>query len=492
MSRSAPRIVDRTLWLDSVSLFPADAVAGLFRKDLFDRLADLTPSFVRFPGGNYLEGNSLATRWNWLNAIGPTAARPGHYNSAWGYWTTDGLGLYEYLMLCEALGAEPQMSVYTGYSMGQPYVPMNASATFARAAVDALEFANGDAATTSLGRKRAAMGHAAPFGLARLEVGNEERLLGGPKGYNAHYRLITEAVWKADPKVLVISSGRWHWPHPPTNNASNWTTVYGSPCVNNPGGVWPNKTRCDIWDEHYYRTPDDMAALASSYDFYPRKKYPKVYVGEFAANGLGPGDQPCGTLKAALAEAAFIMGFERNGDLVRASSFAPLFGNVNYSPWKYNLVQFNASASYTLPSYAMQRMFHAALADGGGAPGAVHTLGVGVENVTKAVASASRWAPCAGAAGQLESFLTLKAVNYGNASLTAAVALRGLGAAQGVSVDPVANVTVLAGAPEGCNSLQLPDAVAPTTSAIKGAPSFDLALAPWSLTFVRLRLVKAA
>ena len=117
-----------------------------------------------------------------------------------------------------------------------------------------------------------------------------------------------------------------------------------------------------------------------------------------------------------------------------------------------------------------------------------------IRRAPAASASASRWAPCAGAAGHRESFLPLKVVNYGNASLTAAVALRGLqvGTAQGVSVDPVANVTVLAGAPEGCHSLQLPDAIAPGTSASKGAPSFDLALAPWSLTFVRLRLVKAA
>ena len=183
------------------------------------------------------------------------------------------------------------------------------------------------------------------------------------------------------------------------------------------------------------------------------------------------------------------MGFERNGDLVRASSFAPLFGNPRYSPWAYNLVNFNASASYTLPSYAMQRMFHVALADGGGGPGGVHSLGVDVQNVTKAVASASRWAPAAG--GQLESFLTLKAVNYGNTSLTAAVTLRGFGG--GVSVDPAANATVLGGGdPQGCNSLSAPDAVAPATSALAIEESFDLALEPWSLTFVRIRLVKAA
>ena len=486
-----------TLWLDGVSLFPGDAVAGLFRADLFARLDALGPSFVRFPGGNYLEGTSLATRWNWLDALGDPAARPGHYNSAWGYWTTDGLGLYEYLRLCEALGAAPQMSVYTGYSMGRPYVPLNESEPFVRAALDALEFANGDAATTKYGRQRAQMGHAAPFGLARLEVGNEERLLGGPDGYNAHYRAITKALWNRDPSVLVVASGRWEWP-------ANWTGVHGSPCVDNPGGYWPTKARCDIWDEHYYRTPDELAALASSYDSYDRKKYPPVYVGEFAANGVNAtaGDAACGPLKAALAEAAFLMGFEKNADLVRASSFAPLFGNVNYSPWAYNLVNFNASRSYTLPSYAAQRMFGAALRDGGGArgPGAV-TLAVRAANLTKAVASASRWAPAAG--GGQEAFVTIKALNYGPDALSARVALAGGPAAatgsggllyggDGVAVDPNANVTVLAGKPETCNSLDAPDAVAPTThTLVVGDDGFDLPLAPWSLTFVRVRLVKA-
>ena len=108
--------------LDAVSAFPGDAVGGLWRKDVFDMLKAMKPGFIRLPGGNYLEGTGMRTRWNWKATIGPREARVGHYNTAWYYWVTDAVGLYELLLLCEMLNTTPQLSVYTGYSMGRPYV----------------------------------------------------------------------------------------------------------------------------------------------------------------------------------------------------------------------------------------------------------------------------------------------------------------------------------------------------------------------------------
>lgn len=193
------------------------------------------------------------------------------------YWVTDGLGLFELLTLCELLHSTCQMSIYTGYSMGRRYVPAAQSETFAQDAVDMLDFANAAPASSPWAAVRERMGHAAPFGLSRVEVGNEERDMSG-EGYPAHYELITRRLWAAYPSLHIVASGRWGPP------------IEGSPCLTG--------QRCDLWDDHYYRPPDVMAAMGGEYDRYNRS-LPKVYVGEFAANGatgassLGPAVGSC-------------------------------------------------------------------------------------------------------------------------------------------------------------------------------------------------------
>ena len=164
--------------LDAVSAMPGDAVGGLWRKDIFEKIADLKPGFVRMPGGNYLEGTGMRTRWDWKATVGPREQRAGHYNTAWGYWVTDAVGIYELLMLCERLNSMPQLSVYTGYSMGRAYIPLNESGVFAQDALDMIEYTTGSAETTTYGKLRASAGHPTPFPLTRMEVGNEERLMG--------------------------------------------------------------------------------------------------------------------------------------------------------------------------------------------------------------------------------------------------------------------------------------------------------------------------
>lgn len=211
--------------MDHVSVFPSDAVGGLFRRDLFEQLQKLNMGFIRMPGGNYLEGTGERTRWDWKGTAMARQRRSGHYNSAWGYWVTDGMGVYEQLRLAELLGTEAQMAVYTGYSMGAQY---NLSGVFAAEAVELLEFCNGDA-STPYGAQRARMGHAAPFGVGRLEVGNEELDM---DGYTTQYERITSAVWEQQRNVTVVASGRWGPP------------IAGNPCLS--AGV-----RCDLWDDHY-------------------------------------------------------------------------------------------------------------------------------------------------------------------------------------------------------------------------------------------------
>jgi alpha-N-arabinofuranosidase len=327
-----------TVNLDSVSLIPGNAVAGLFRHDIFDMISGLKPGFIRMPGGNYLEGTGPRTRWDWKNTIGPREARAGHYNTAWGYWVTDAMGLYELLMLCELVHTAPQLSVYTGYSMGATYIPLNQSQQFAQDALDLVEYITADA-STPYGAIRAKAGHPSPFSTTtqlRLEVGNEEARMAA-EDYPAHYQLITSALWGKHPEITVIASGRWG------------PRVIGSPCLTG--------QRCDAWDDHYYRTPDVMAGMGHQYDDYNRS-WPDVFVGEFAAN-IG-GEM---TLKAAVAEAVFVLGFERNGDKVKSASFAPMLNNVHGTQWGYDLINFDTSRLYALPSYYMQVMFREAAGD---------------------------------------------------------------------------------------------------------------------------------
>ena len=423
--------------LDGVSLTHDDAVEGLFRRDIFEKIKAMKPGFVRSPGGNYLEGFGLRTRWDWKATLGPAAARRGHYNAAWGYWVTDGLGVFELLRLSELLGCASQISVYTGYSMGAKYVPLNESSSFAADAVHLLQFANG-AASTPWGAKRAEMGHAAPFGLARLEVGNEESDMAG---YASHYKLITDAIWKADPAVHVVASGRWGPP------------IAGNPCL---GGA-----RCDEWDDHYYRTPDAMAALHTAYDVGSyNRSWPHVFVGEFAANG----DKTIGSLRSAIAEALFMIGFERNADVVTASSYAPLLNKIGGTQWSVDLLNFNCTHLFAHPSYYAQTMLSAARQ-----ATTLKATQSGGHGTWAAVASASpSTRGGGGGGGGLDDYehavgdVTVKMANYNASALPVTVSVAG-----GRAPTRISATVLTADSPDAVNSLDEPEAVVPAANALK-------------------------
>ena len=440
-------------WLDAVSLFPSDAVGGLFRRDIFEKLLAMKPGFIRLPGGNYLEGFGLRSRWDWKRTIGHWATRPGHYNAAWGYWVTDGFGLYEMLKLCELLGAPAQLSVFTGYSMKAPYAPLNQSAVYAQDALDMLEFANGAPGRGSTwADARSNMGHPTSFRLHRLEVGNEERDL-SPTGYAAHYDLITKRLWAAHPELTIVASGRWR---------DSDSDQKGSPCLTG--------RRCDILDEHFYQTSDQMASMGGHYDTYNRS-LPPVFVGEFAANK--PDGAP--TLRAAIAESIFMLGFERNADVVTASAFAPLLNNVHGTQWPYNLINFNASHIFCLPSYYAQLMLS-------GARGS-HSL------PTTMSESGGRW----NAAASLNTDgVVLKLANYDESPRDVTVKLTQFAPRGIVS----ATATVLtASSPDAVNSLDEPEAVVPQEApdpTVLAANRLRIFLPAWSLLVVRIRLDTAS
>lgn len=307
--------------VDNVSLFPKDTWKGRkngLRKDLAETLDGLKPAFVRFPGGCWVEGDTMASAYRWKTTLGDLGARATVPN-LWGYKSTNGLGYHEYLLMCEDLGAEPLFVINCGMSHKE-VVPMDKMGEFVQDALDAVEYANGPV-SSKWGAQRAANGHPEPFGLKYLEIGNEN---GGP-AYEERYGLIYRAVKAKYPDLKII--------------ANVW------------GGV-PQKSPVEIIDEHYYSNPDFFIQNATRYDTYDRKG-PKVYVGEYAVT-QGSGN---GNLIAAVAEAAFMTGMERNSDHVVMSSYAPLFANLNKKAWNPDLIYFNASRVYGTPSYFVQQMF---------------------------------------------------------------------------------------------------------------------------------------
>ena len=307
-----------TVWLDMVSLFPKDTYQGRangLRADLMEMLAAAKPSFVRFPGGCYVEGDELKNAHRWKDTIGDIAQRPGHWN-LWGYRSTDGLGYHEYLQMCEDLNAEPLFVINCGMAH-KDHVPMDQMDPWVQDALDAIEYANGPA-DSQWGAQRVQNGHPAPFCLKYLEIGNEN---GGPL-YQERYRLFYDAIKARYPDITLVADVR------------------------------TDQRPTEIVDEHYYSSPEFFIGQASKYDKYDRSG-PKVYVGEYAVTqGAGQGN-----LRAALGEAAFMTGMERNSDQVVMTSYAPLFVNVGWRQWNPDAIPFDSARVCGTPSYHVQAMF---------------------------------------------------------------------------------------------------------------------------------------
>jgi alpha-L-arabinofuranosidase len=307
-----------TVWLDMVSLFPENTWKNRpngLRPDLAETLEGLRPSFLRFPGGTWVNGETIPNALHWKTTIGPVADRRPQWNF-WKYYVTHGLGYHEYLQLAEDLEAEPLFVINCGMAF-QGNAPMDKMGEWVQDALDAIEYANGPA-DSQWGSLRAKAGHPTPFNLKYIEIGNENCW----GEYQERYPLFYDAIKAKYPKMIVIADAR------------------------------TDKRPADIVDEHYYRTPEFFFDNAVRYDAYDRKG-PKIYVGEYAVNdGCGQGN-----LRAAIGEAAFMTGLERNSDIVVMASYAPLFANINNKTWNPDLINFDSSRVYGLPSYYVQQMF---------------------------------------------------------------------------------------------------------------------------------------
>ncbi len=331
--------------VDQFSLMPEDTYKGHgLRKDLAQALADLQPKFMRFPGGCVVHGggDGFWDTYRWKTTIGPKEQRRGLKNT-WGYHQSMGLGYYEYFQFCEDLGMEPLPILPCGVScqgtnggwgmrdQAQEVVPMSEMDEWVQDALDLIEWANGDPATSKWAKMRADAGHPKPFGLKYLGLGNEERI--SPE-FAERFRYIYKKVTEAHPEIVIVGTAG-PGSHP------------GNPDLEN-GWKLAEELGMPIIDEHYYE-PNHYFLTSKQYDKYPRDRKTKVYLGEYAAKDK--------KLIDALAEALYLLHVERNGAIVCMTSYAPLFARKGATNWNPDLIYFDNERAYPTCSYYVQQMF---------------------------------------------------------------------------------------------------------------------------------------
>ncbi len=329
--------------IDEISLFPRNTFKSRkngLRADLAQTIADLKPKFMRFPGGCLAHGDGINHLYRWKDTVGPVEQRKGQAN-IWRYHQSVGLGYFEYFQFCEDIGAKPLPVVAAGVSCqnstrtrgtGQQAIPMEEMLAYVQEVLDLVEYANGPA-TSTWGAKRAAAGHPEPFGLKYLGVGNEDKIT--PE-FSERFKLIYDALKAKHPEIVVIGTVG---PAPDGDDfTKGWrfATELGVPMV----------------DEHYYKSPAWFWDNLRRYDSYDRAK-PHVYLGEYAAHD----DKRRSTLRAALSEAACLTSLERNADVVRFASYAPLLAKRGHTQWSPDLIYFNNTQVFPTLSYEVQKLF---------------------------------------------------------------------------------------------------------------------------------------
>lgn len=340
--------------LDMISLFPEKTWKNRpkgMRADMVQILADMKPGFFRFPGGCIVEGRTLDERFQWKKTIGPVETREmvvNRWNTEFGhrltpdYYQSFGLGFFEYFQLAEDMGAEPLPILNCGMSCQfntAEVVPLNQLDTYIQDALDLIEFANGSVETT-WGKKRAEMGHPAPFNMKYIGVGNEQ----WGEQYIERYKAFAKVLTEKHPEVKLITTTG---PFPDGKEFDYLNTTLRS----------MKEERVDIIDEHYYRSPEWFRENATRYDSYDRKG-PKIFAGEYASQSVAiasPDNK--NNWNGAMSEAAFMTGLERNADVVVMASYAPLFAHVDGWQWTPDMIWVNNLGAFGTPNYQVQKLF---------------------------------------------------------------------------------------------------------------------------------------
>jgi alpha-N-arabinofuranosidase len=452
-----------------ISLFPPtyNNRSNGNRPDLMRLLAEMKPTFLRFPGGNYLEGDYFSTRYQWKKTLGPLENRPGH-QGCWEYRSSDGMGLLEFLEWCEDLNVEPVLGVNAGYALKGDYIEAGPFLKpFVDDALEEIEYVTGDS-QTKWGDLRAKDGHPKPFKIKYVEIGNEDGF-DQSGSYDKRFTQFYDAIRAKYPNLQIISTAGGK------DVAGSMTPV----CTRKP----------DVIDEHYYRNSLEMQEDACHYDNYDRNG-PKIFVGEWATIE----GEPTTNLSAALGDAAWMTGMERNSDLVIMSCYAPLFVNINTGAYqcKCNLIGYDAKYSYGSPSYYAQKMFSNYLGDK-----VVPVVGENISVQTMAEKKsdgASITTPkqmptlfYVATQNTTTGNVYIKMVNTSGTSQTITLDLKGAG-----RISPHATIFVLRGDKlEETNSISEPEKIIPKKESINNASNvFCVTLKPYSINVLQMEIKK--
>lgn len=433
--------------VDMVSLFPQKTFKGRkngLRLDLADAIADMHPKFVRFPGGCVAHGDGLHNIYKWKNTIGPLESRIPMRN-IWGYHQSMGLGYFEYFQFCEDLGAEavpvlaagvPCQNSSDGGSGQQFGIPMEEMDEYVQDVLDLIEYANGSV-NTVWGKKRAEAGHPKPFNLKYVGIGNEDLI---SDVFEERYRMIVKAVQQKYPEIIVIG----------TVGPFFEGTDY------NEGWRIADDLKLPIVDEHYYQSPGWFINNQNFYDSYDRSKS-KVYLGEYASRG--------NKFYNALAEALYLTGVERNGDVVTMASYAPLLAREKHTQWNPDLIYFNGDEVKPTVNYFVQKLY-------GQNPGNQY-----IENVLKlsdANDEVHKRVAISVVKDEASGDLILKLVNALPVSVEPAIDLADLSTTENVTY------TILSGNPELTTAR-------PATQKLSVTEAFSKELPPYSFVVMRIK-----
>ena len=457
--------------IDQVSLMPQDTYKGHgLRKDLAQALADLHPKFMRFPGGCVVHGggDGFWNTYRWKTTIGPKEQRR-QLKNTWGYHQSCGLGYFEYFQFCEDLGMEPLPILPCGVScqgtnggwgmkgQAQDVVPMSEMDEWVAEAIDLIEWANGDPAKSKWAKMRADAGHPKPFNLKYLGLGNEERI--SPE-FNERFKYIYERVTKAHPEIVIVGTAG-PGSHPGNSDLEN-------------GWKLADELAMPIIDEHYYE-PNAYFLSSRQYNYYPRDRKTKVYLGEYAAKDK--------KLIDALAEGLYLLHVEANGDIVSMTSYAPLFARKTNTNWNPDLIYFDNERPFLTCSYYVQQLF--------GLSSGQYYYGDCVQIDNPDVAPRWQGLPKDQESGFLQGQsvvlnvktrkLYVKLVNAGDKAKKANINLSRFG------LKSTATKTILTGQPNDENNYdQQP--IAPKTETIKAKKKFSMDLQPYSMVMLEYQL----
>jgi alpha-N-arabinofuranosidase len=427
-----------TVWLQLLSVFPPtykNRVNG-DRIDLSEMMAAMHPTFLRFPGGNYLEGDHINERFDWKKTIGPLVDRAGH-RSPWKYQSSDGMGLLEFLGWCEDLKMQPVLAVYAGYSLQQEVVKSGADLEpYVQDALDEIEYVTGNV-STKWGAERAKDGHPAPIALTYVEIGNED-FFDRSRSYDARYTQFYKAIKAKYPQLQLISTA-------------------------NSRGNEVKSVRPDVIDDHYYKRAEEFFGDVHHYDKADRNG-PKIFVGEWATRE----GTPTPNMGAALGDAAWMTGMERNSDLIILSSYAPLLTNVNPQgmQWQSDLIGYDANSAYGSPSYYAQMMFASHIG--------TEVLGADLQGAGDRIfTSVTRDAA--------KGVVYVKLVNASSTAQEVKISL------VGANVKSSAKLTSLsAGSTAATNSISDPKRVVPVESTVKAGKEFTRAVPGYSVEVLEI------